>query len=96
MVIVKNEAHSDAFKLYERSKTRRHLLDSLGAREITMPRLYDWLVTALNEHNVTITRALSEPAFNLLDRQRLKHWQSRFCQQLDSAADLLLPSSEGH
>ncbi len=32
--------------------------------------------------------------FNLLDRQRLKHWQSRFNQQLDSAADLLLPDSD--
>ncbi|MDQ6912072.1 MAG: hypothetical protein M3128_04275 [Verrucomicrobiota bacterium] len=93
-LVVMNEAHSDALKLYERSKTRRHLLDSLGAREIAMPRLYDWLVTALNEHNVTITQALNEPAFNLLDRQRLKHWQSRLYHQLDSAADLLLPLSE--
>ena len=90
-LIVKNEAHSDTFKLYENSKTRRHLLDALHAREITMPRLYDWLVTALNEHNVTITRALDDPAFNLLDRQRLKHWQARFYQRLDTATDLLLP-----
>ncbi len=91
-LVVKNEAHSDTFKLYENSKTRRHLLDALHAREITMPRLYDWLVTALNEHNVTITRALNDPAFNLLDRQRLKHWQSRFYQRLDTATDLLLPA----
>ncbi len=91
-VVVKNEAHSDTFKLYENSRTRRHLLDALDAREITMPRLYDWLVTALNEHNVTITGALNDAAFNLLDRQRLKHWQSRFYQELDIAADLILPS----
>ncbi len=91
-LIVKNEAHSDTFKLYENSKTRRHLLEGLQAREVTMPRLYDWLVTALNEHNVTITRALDDPAFNLLDRQRLKHWQSRFYQRLDTASDLLLPA----
>ncbi len=91
-LIVKNEAHSDTFKLYENSKTRRHLLHALQAREITMPRLYDWLVTALNEHNVTITGALNDPAFSLLDRQRLKHWQARFYQQIDTAADMLLPS----
>ncbi len=91
-LVVKNEAHSDTFKLYENSRTRRHLLDGLRAREVTMPRLYDWLVTALNEHNVTISRALNDPAFNLLDRQRLKHWQARFYQQLDTAIDLLLPS----
>ncbi len=92
-VVVKNEAHSDVFKLYENSKTRRHLLDVLGARETTMPRLYDWLVTALNEHNVSLTAALSRAEFNLLDRQRLKHWQSRFYQEVDRAADLLLPSA---
>lgn len=93
-VVVKNEAHSDAFKIYENSKTRRRLVDVFEAREIAMPRLYDWLVTSLNEHNITISRALSDPAFNLLDRQRLKHWQSRFCRQLDSVSDLILPTGQ--
>lgn len=90
-VIVKNEAHSDTFKLYESSKTRRHLLDALHAREIAMPRLHDWLVAALNEHNVPITAALQHSSFNLLDRQRLKHWQTGFYKQLKAAADLLMP-----
>lgn len=36
-IIVKNEAHGDAVKLNEASKTRRHLLDELHGREITMP-----------------------------------------------------------
>jgi hypothetical protein len=77
--------------LYEGSKIRRHLLDTLGAREISMLRLYDWLVAALNEHNVTTTGALKHTAFNLLDRQRLKHWQAGFYAQLETVADLLLP-----
>jgi hypothetical protein len=87
---VKNEAHSDAFKIYDGSKTRRHVVDVLHAREISMPRMYDWLVTALNEHNTPVTPALAHPAFNLLDRQRLKTWQTRFYRQLYRAADLLL------
>jgi hypothetical protein len=91
-VIVKNEAHSESFKLYDGSKTRRRLLEELHAREISMPRLYDWLVTALNEHSVGVTSALTHPAFNLLDRQRLKRWQRRVYEQFDSAAELLLPS----
>ena len=89
-VVVKNEAHSDAFKIYDGSKTRRQVVETFGAREITMPRLYDWLVTTLNEHNTTVTAALSHPGFNLLDRQRLKHWQTRLYRQLYRAADLLL------
>jgi CobQ/CobB/MinD/ParA nucleotide binding domain len=89
-VVVKNEAHSESFKIYDGSKTRRHVVDSLLGREITMPRLYDWLVTALNEHNQTLTTALEHPAFNLLDRQRLKNWRTRFHHQIYRAADLLL------
>jgi hypothetical protein len=92
-VVVKNEALSDAFKLYEASKTRRHLLDTLHAREIEMPRLHDWLVATLNEFNVPLTAALQHPGFNLLDRQRLKHWQTGFYKQIDSVADLLLPQT---
>lgn len=90
-VVVKNQAHSDVFQLYDDSKTRSHLRDVLGAREIVMPRLYDWIVTALNAHNVTATGALTHPAFHLLDRQRLKHWQAKLYAQLAAAADLLLP-----
>ena len=52
-VVVKNEAHSDTSSSTKSSKTRRHLSTRCTRREITMPRLYDWLVTALNEHNVT-------------------------------------------
>ena len=89
-VVVKNEAHSDTFKIYDGSKTRRHLVEELQAREITMPRLYYWLVTALNEHNTPVTVALTHPGFNLLDRQRLKNWQTRLYRQLYRAADLLL------
>ena len=90
-VIVKNEAHSETFKLYENSKTRRYLIDALHAREISMPRLHDWLVALLNEHNATLTAALQHPGFSLLDRQRLKHWQVRFYEEVVTASDLLLP-----
>ena len=90
-VVLKNEAHSDAFKLYETSKTRRHLLETLHAREIAMLRLHDWLVALLNEHNVTLTAAFQHLGFNLLDRQRLKHWQTGLYEQIETASDLLLP-----
>ena len=33
-VIVKNEAHSDAFKLYENSKTRRHIRNVVRMRDL--------------------------------------------------------------
>jgi hypothetical protein len=94
-VVVKNEAHSETFKLYENSKTRRHLLDALHAREISMPCLHDWLVVLLNEHNVPLTAALQHPGFSLLDRQRLKHWQVVFYKEVGTASDLPCPRAVG-
>ncbi|TLD71346.1 hypothetical protein FEM03_07390 [Phragmitibacter flavus] len=98
-VIVKNQAHSEHFVLYEKSRTRSHLMDELHAREITMPKMYDWLVAALNQHNLTATAAFGHPAFNLVDRQRLKNWQKSFNTAVDEHREVLLPqppSSSSH
>ena len=90
-VVVKNQAHSEHFRIYAESKTRARIVGELQGREITMSRLHDWLVTALNENNVTAGAALTHPAFSLIDRQRLKHWQRLFHEQLALVDDLLLP-----
>ena len=82
---MKNQAHSEHFRIYEDSKTRARIVGELQGREITMSRLHDWLVTALNENNVTAGAALTHPAFSLIDRQRLKHWQRLFHEQLSLA-----------
>lgn len=50
-LIVRNQAHSGHFTIYEKSRTRGRLTGELGAREMVMPRMYDWLVAALNQHN---------------------------------------------
>lgn len=90
-VVVKNQAHSEHFRIYEESKTRARILGELQGREVTMSRLHDWLVTALNENNIPAGAALTHPAFSLIDRQRLKHWQRLFQEQLALADNLLLP-----
>ena len=91
-VVVRNAAHSDSFALFESAEVRERLRSELAGRELSMPRMQDWLVEALNRENVTATAATKHPAFNLLDRQRLLTWQRRFSAELESAASLLLPS----
>jgi hypothetical protein len=90
-LIVKNEALSDRFANYEGSKTRTRLLRDLGAREILMPRLYDWIVADLNQKDLTISAAMRHEAFTLFDRQRMCNWQRRFYEGLDSVNNILLP-----
>jgi len=89
-VVVRNAAHSDSFALFESSEVRAQLKDKLGGREIAMTRLQDWLVEALNGENLTITAAVKNPAFSLLDRQRLQTWQRRLYTEIESVAGLLL------
>ena len=91
-VVVRNAAHSDSFAIFESSEVRARLADKLGGREITMTRMQDWLVEALNAENLTITSAVKQSAFSLLDRQRLLTWRRKLFVEIESAADLLLSS----
>lgn len=90
-VIVKNESHCQQFTLFDGSQTKKRLHDELHSVEIPMIRMQDWLVTALNSHSVTASGAINHAAFTLVDRQRLKHWQRHFNQQIALTAEYLLP-----
>jgi len=91
-VVVRNAAHSDSFALFEASEVRAQLKDKLGGREISMTRVQDWLVEALNAENLTITAAVKHSAFSLLDRQRLQTWQRKLYSEIESVAGLLMPA----
>jgi hypothetical protein len=56
-----------------------------------MPRMYYWIVAALNEHDLTTTAAMSHLAITLFDRCRIANWQRQFYEQADQMRDFLLP-----
>ena len=91
-VIIRNQVHAESFALYDKSAVRVRLLKQLDAKEITMPRMEEWLVEGLNRVNLTITAAAKHESFYLLDRQRLVTWQRRLYEQVESAGDLFLPN----
>ncbi|MBK7999434.1 MAG: hypothetical protein IPK15_12170 [Verrucomicrobia bacterium] len=95
-IIVRNQVHGESFALYESSAVRVKLLKKLGAKEITMPRMENWLVEALNRTNLTATAAAKHDGLYLLDRQRLVTWQKRLYAELEGAADLILPTKGVH
>ncbi len=92
-VVIRNQVHSETFALYDQSAVRVKLLKKLAAKEITMPRLEEWLVEGLNRTNLTVTTAAKHESFYLLDRQRLVTWQRRLYAEIESAGDLLLPET---
>ena len=89
-VIVKNQSHSEHFEMWEASKTRQRVRE-LGGQEITMPKIYDWLVTEMNRQNMSASKALRSDAFNILECQRLKNWKKRFDAEVESVLYLLTP-----
>ena len=90
-VIVKNRALSEQFAIYDASETRKQLLNELIVKEMTMPKLQDWLVAALHQHNLTVGQAAENAKFTLMDRQRLKNWQRQFAGQIEIVRELILP-----
>jgi hypothetical protein len=90
-VVLRNTVHSENFPLFENTVIRKRLLKELGAKEITMSKLQPWLVEELSHKNLTITAALTSDHAHLLDRRRLQTWQRKFYEQVESAADWLLP-----
>jgi hypothetical protein len=93
-VIVRNPIQGDALPLFDASKVRKQLTSEFGAKEISLTRMQPWLVDGLNRTDLTPTVASRHEAFSILDRQRLITWQRRLYDQIDSAADVLLPNEQ--
>jgi MinD superfamily P-loop ATPase len=74
-LVVKNRGLSEHFAIYDASKTRKRLLNELVAKEMTMPKLHDWLVALLQEVNLPVGSAIQHQKFSLMDRQHLTTWQ---------------------
>ena len=59
-----------------------------------MSRMQDWLVTSLNESNVTASDAISSSQLSLVDRQRLKNWVGHFEMQLKTVLGRVFSSDD--
>lgn len=92
-LVVKNQALTEQFAIYDASKTRKRLLNELDAREMTMPKLHDWLVASLHQVNLPVGQAIQHEKFSIMDRQRLKNWQRQFHEQINTVRELVLPAT---
>ena len=90
-LVVKNHALTEHFTIYDASKTRKRLLNELAAKEMTMPKLHDWLVALLHQVNLPVGQAIQHQKFSLMDRQRLKNWQRQFHEQINTVRQIVLP-----
>jgi CobQ/CobB/MinD/ParA nucleotide binding domain len=90
-LIIRNEVHGEGFELFDKSKVRQKLMNELSAREVVVHKMHKWLVEGLQKHKLTVTAAIADKEFSIMDRHRLMGWQRELYEQLDSVKELLLP-----
>lgn len=90
-LVVKNLKTCSTTEIYDNSKARQELL-RLGAAEITMERVPWSLLATIQRTSRTLSSLVLDESLPFLERQRLRTFQRRFFEQLESARHFLLPA----
>ena len=88
-VLVKNQANGLRFSLYDTSKTRKRLLNELGAIEIELPELLSITYQQVDEGNLSWKAATEDTSLQLAARQRVKGFLKQAFAQLEEVKSLL-------
>jgi hypothetical protein len=64
-LVVKNCALTEQFAIYDASETRKRLLEELAAKEMTMPKLHDWLAALLQQDNLPVGQGVGKGSFGI-------------------------------
>lgn len=87
-VIVRNNAVSGSWDLWEQSKTRT-ALQALGAEELTMPALDAEAFSACDKNSLTWSAAQTSTALTLVGRSYVKRWFRAMSEEFDRVQDRL-------
>lgn len=90
-LVVKNHKTCSTSEIYDNSKARQELL-KLGAVEITMERVPWSLLATIQKTSRSLSSLVLDESLPFLERQRLRTFQRRFFEQLESARSFLLPT----
>lgn len=90
-LVVKNLKTCSTTEIYDNSKARQEL-QRLGAVEITMERVPWSLLATIQRTSRTLSSLVLDESLPFLERQRLRTFQRRFFEQLETARHLLLPN----
>lgn len=90
-LVVKNLKTCSTTEIYDNSKARQELL-RLGAVEVTMERVPWSLLATIQRTSRTLSSLVLDESLPFLERQRLRTFQRRFFEQLETARHYLLPA----
>ncbi len=90
-LVVKNHKTCSTSEIYDNSKARQELI-KLGAVEISMERVPWSLLATIQKTSRSLSSLVLDESLPFLERQRLRTFQRRFFEQLETARDFLLPN----
>lgn len=94
-LVVRNHKTCSTSEIYDNSKARQEL-QKLGAVEITMERVPWSLLATIQKTSRGLSSLVLDESLPFLERQRLRTFQRRFFEQLETARDILLPTRLSH
>lgn len=89
-LVVKNLKTCSTTEIYDHSKARQELL-RLDAVEITMERVPWSLLATIQRTSCSLSSLVLDESLPFLERQRLRTFQKRLFEQLETARRILLP-----
>lgn len=89
-LVVKNLKTCSTTEIYDNSKARQELL-RLEATEITMERVPWSLLATIQRTSCSLSSLVLDESLPFLERQRLRTFQRRLFEQLETARRILLP-----
>jgi hypothetical protein len=85
-VVVLNQLRGEDFGILDRSGERARA-EALGAKFVTLPRLHEATITAIDAHSASFWAAANSAkevtGLGLLDRQRVKVWLKKVYEQFE-------------
>lgn len=90
-LVVKNHKTCSTSEIYDNSKARQEL-QKLGVMEITLERVPWSLLATIQKTSRSLSSLVLDESLPFLERQRLRTFQRRFFEQLETVRHLLLPT----
>lgn len=90
-LVVKNHKTCSTSEIYDNSKARQEL-QKLGVIEITLERVPWSLLATIQRTSRSLSSLVLDESLPFLERQRLRTFQRRFFEQLETARHFLLPT----
>jgi nucleoside-triphosphatase THEP1 len=90
-LVIRNLKNSPETTIYDNSPARKLIVNALGGKEITFPKLKPQLVSIIQSESLKLSEAESSEAVYVNDRFRFSSYKKVIFSELDSVKELLTP-----